>query len=276
MKTNQNQSDNTSPNPYPTGFVYGQGIANPQALSLSGLKISRALQALLEVQGEVLELGCGGGQYLRALRKARPELSLAAVDLDPQALRCIEDIADAQCTVADVQSLPFQDGRFAAIVGFDILEHVEDPKRVLQESVRVLAPGGILHLYVPCEGNPKTIYVRKGHAIKAKFGGHQQQYTTQQLQLLLEASGFESIQLRHADYWLTQKFDYMFFNRVAKSSDPKALWAAQALQKGGGLKGWCLRVVRHVLSALTWLEGSLRLSSNGAMGVHISARKKGA
>ncbi|MCK5242312.1 class I SAM-dependent methyltransferase [bacterium] len=274
MKTNQNQSANSSPNPYPPGFVYGRGVANPRSWSLSGLKIKRALRALRAVQGEVLELGCGGGQYLRALRRARPKQALAAVDLDPQALRCVEDIAEVQGTVADVQALPFKDQRFAAVMGFDILEHVNDPKRVLTESARVLVPGGILHMYVPCEGNSNTIYVKKGHVVKAKFGGHQQQYTTQQLIDLLKDSGFEILRQRHADYFITQQFDYMFFNRVARSNNPQALWAAQALQTNGGLKGWCLRQARRVLSVITWLEGSIRHSARGAMGVHVTARKR--
>jgi hypothetical protein len=50
------------PSPYPRGFVYGQGEASPFALSLTGLKLARALRALAPVQGRVLELGCGGGQ----------------------------------------------------------------------------------------------------------------------------------------------------------------------------------------------------------------------
>lgn len=147
------------------------GEADPRAWSLSGLKIARALAALAPVRGRVLELGCGGGQYLRALRRHRPDLSPCGVDLDDGAVAEAGRIPGVESVRADVQKLPFQDGVFAAVIGFDILEHVPDPACVLAEACRVLAPGGVLHMYVPCEGNPGTVYVRRGHALKARWGG---------------------------------------------------------------------------------------------------------
>ncbi|MCD4812265.1 class I SAM-dependent methyltransferase [bacterium] len=261
-------------NVYPQGFVFGQGEADPKALSLSGLKIARALQALGPVKGCVLELGCGGGQYLRALQRYRPDLELFAVDLDAQAVAAVNTIPQVTCMPADVSALPFEDHQFQAVMGFDILEHVDDPGKVLREAVRVLQPGGLLHLYVPCEGNPGTVYVKKGHACKAEFGGHQQQYTTDGLAALIEKNGFDRVEIRYADYWLTQQFDYAFFSRLAKSAHPESLWAAQALRQGGGLQGWVLRQIRRALSVLAWLEGTLRTGPQGAMGVHVTARKR--
>lgn len=262
--------------PYPAGFVFGRGEADPNAWSLSGLKISRALRALRKVKaGAVLELGCGGGQYLRALRRHRPDLNLAAVDLDSAAVDCARRIPEADCRLADAGRLPFPDGTFQAVLGFDILEHVPEPDRVLSEAARVLAPGGIFHLYVPCEGNPGTVYARKGHAFKAKWGGHCQAFTTKDLLARLAGRGFEIETVRHADYPLTQWFDYAFFKRLEQSRHPEILWAAQALVPGGGGKGRVLRAARVCLSALSWLEGSLRRGSRSAMGLHVTARKPG-
>ncbi|MBN1595267.1 class I SAM-dependent methyltransferase [candidate division FCPU426 bacterium] len=260
-------------NPYPRGFVYGQGAADPKAWSLSGLKIARALKALLAVKGRVLELGCGGGQYLRALRRHRPDLELHAVDLDPQAVAGAQAIAGVECVLADAGALPYASGRFSAVLGFDILEHVPDPAGVLTECRRVLGPDGLLHMYIPCEGNPETIYLRKGHDNKALWGGHRHQFTTRRLIDMITSAGFNIADLRHADYWLTQQLDYLFFDRLSKSRDPRALWAAQALHSGGGVKGFVLRWVRRILSAVTWLEGTWRRGSQGAMGVHITAIK---
>ncbi len=274
MIKNRKNPEPGGPNPYPAGFVYGSGEARPRAWSLSGLKVSRALKALAGVEGRVLELGCGGGQYLRALQRRRPDLRLYAVDKDPAAIQTVSRIAGLECRLADVADLPYPDGHFSAVLGFDILEHVEDPDRVLRECARVLATGGRLHLYVPCEGNPGTVYVRRGHAVKAKWGGHCQQFTTPDLLTRLGRAGFTVLAFRPADYWLTQQFDYTFFKRLDRSEHPKALWAAQSLRPGGGLAGWALRRARCLLSALSWLEGSLRRGERGAMGVHVTAVKK--
>lgn len=260
--------------PYPKGFVFGQGEARPGALSLTGLKLSRALASLAGVRGRVLELGCGGGQYLRGLRRQRPDLDLFAIDLDPAAVKAVCQEPGITCRRADAARLPFAAGYFSAVVGFDILEHVPDPDRVLRECHRVLSPGGALHLYVPCEGNSGTVYARRGHRVKAKWGGHCQQFTTSDLLRRIRGAGFEMRQVRHADYWLTQQLDHMFFQRLDRSPDPAKLWAAQSLRPGGGPQGWLLRQARRLLSAASWLEGSLRQSARGAMGAHVTAVKK--
>jgi SAM-dependent methyltransferase len=50
---------------------------------------------------------------------------------------------------ADAHDLPFAAARFQRIECDAVLEHVHDPGRVVQELVRVLAPGGYLHLVTP-------------------------------------------------------------------------------------------------------------------------------
>ncbi|HEV8396897.1 MAG TPA: methyltransferase domain-containing protein [Vicinamibacterales bacterium] len=44
---------------------------------------------------------------------------------------------------------PFQDGRFEQIYAYDVLEHVNDVPRVLEEIHRVSRPGATLHVTVP-------------------------------------------------------------------------------------------------------------------------------
>jgi SAM-dependent methyltransferase len=45
--------------------------------------------------------------------------------------------------------LPFADASFDVVYARNVLEHTEDPIKVLEEGVRVLRPGGILHAEVP-------------------------------------------------------------------------------------------------------------------------------
>ena len=88
-----------------------------------------------------LEVGPG-------MRPRLPAAGTSFLDLSPG---CVERLrqagADAYCGSAT--SLPFTDRRFALVCAFDIIEHVEDDRRVLSELVRVLADDGRLVLSLP-------------------------------------------------------------------------------------------------------------------------------
>jgi SAM-dependent methyltransferase len=64
------------------------------------------------------------------------------INLDVVAVPGVDVAADAQC-------LPFPDGIFQRVECDAVLEHVEDPHRVMAEMERVLKPGGYLHLVTP-------------------------------------------------------------------------------------------------------------------------------
>lgn len=51
--------------------------------------------------------------------------------------------------VCDISSIPETDGSFDAVLCTEVLEHVPDPVRALEELARVLKPGGTLILSVP-------------------------------------------------------------------------------------------------------------------------------
>jgi SAM-dependent methyltransferase len=51
--------------------------------------------------------------------------------------------------VADIEQLPFADGSVSAIECDAVLEHVRAPGKAVAECLRVLRPGGSLHVVVP-------------------------------------------------------------------------------------------------------------------------------
>ena len=108
----------------------------------------------------VLELGCGNG--LAAAYFAPSVASLVATDLpeeDPSAHsigleRAVElmemlDLSNVTIEGASAVDLPFPDDSFDAVYSLYVLEHVPDRHRTLQETRRVLKPGGRMIATVP-------------------------------------------------------------------------------------------------------------------------------
>lgn len=102
------------------------------------------------LQGRViLDLGCGMGGLTTAL--ALSGASVQPLDFNPHychitRLRGARYGLDFSPVNAAGERLPFRDGHFDLIVCMDVLEHVEDPERLLSEISRCLKPGGLCQL----------------------------------------------------------------------------------------------------------------------------------
>src|SRR5687768_17422830 len=111
------------------------------------------LQRLVEESGvdagsRVLEVGCGTGNYLLALRALT---GCAAWGLDPAPAM----LANARVRVGaegvdwregHAEALPFAPSTFDLIFAVDVIHHVEDRSAFFRQAVRALVPGGRLCL----------------------------------------------------------------------------------------------------------------------------------
>lgn len=105
------------------------------------------LRVLGDVRGkDVLEYGCGGGQWSIALARmgARP----VGLDLSLGQLRYARELADRvgvrlPLVHADAERAPFADGSFDVVMCDHGAMTFADPHRTLPEVSRMLRPGGI-------------------------------------------------------------------------------------------------------------------------------------
>lgn len=104
-----------------------------------------ALRGRVPAAGRVLEIGCGTGANLRALRDAGYETM--GFELDPVACRHCFDLPVARADALDPWPLP--DNSVDAVVMLDVLEHLGDPGAAVDQMRRVLKPGGVACLMVP-------------------------------------------------------------------------------------------------------------------------------
>ncbi|TIN25422.1 MAG: class I SAM-dependent methyltransferase [Mesorhizobium sp.] len=101
---------------------------------------------------QVLEVGAGTLAHLPFVRH-RFERYIAS-DFDQSVLDAVKDAPHpkgVELLKLDGSSLPFQDNSFNRLIATHVLEHVPFPHLAIQEWVRVLKPGGVLSLILPCD-----------------------------------------------------------------------------------------------------------------------------
>lgn len=94
--------------------------------------------------GRVLDIGCGSGRFLRAMRSAGWEVAgLELNDETATAARKVHGLAVE--TTLDA----FGDQSFDLITITHVLEHIRDPSGMLRRCVSLLKPGGVMAVAVP-------------------------------------------------------------------------------------------------------------------------------
>jgi SAM-dependent methyltransferase len=144
----------------------------------------------------VLDLGCGAGRFVGALRRAGAEP--VGVEIARAALeRAARNAPGADLRLLEPDgSLPLEHGSADLVWCSEVLEHVADTDHVLLEVRRVLRPGGRLLATVPYHGRVKGALIALT-GFEAHFdprGDHLRFYTRRSLSAALEA--FERVSVR--------------------------------------------------------------------------------
>lgn len=138
----------------------------------------------------VLEVGCAHGHLLRALQTAGI-FEFEGIDYSEGSLEHLRS-SGMKVSLASLEEKNYPDESFDLVVGFHVLEHVQEPNRFAREVHRILSPGGKFYLQVPCVTHWRAR--QAGKAWKA-FGppAHLWYFSPQAMRHFLSNNGFRVI-----------------------------------------------------------------------------------
>lgn len=151
-------------------FFYNISGISPQKITDDVLSFEKPHEQLAVLQKfckildnkKLLEVGSGFGNFVVV---ARQKYNIDAYGVEPSSegfddsFSIAKEILSENGVDPDVivngkgEALPFTDNSFDICYSSNVLEHVDDPKKVITEMVRVTRPGGIIQIVVPNYGS---------------------------------------------------------------------------------------------------------------------------
>ena len=189
----------------PEGFwgrmmVAGMNGGSHAAMAPWGLDL-----ADVPADGEIIDIGCGGGANLARLMDRSLRAKVTGVDYSPVSVEKsrkvnADAIAKGRCKVleASVSSLPFKENTFGMATAFETVYFWPDIEKSFAEVRRVLSPGGRFLIVNEDDGlsgnNEKWEKMIEG----------MHTYTPEELDRHLAAAGFRDITVHRNEpkHWL--------------------------------------------------------------------------
>lgn len=157
--------------------------------------------------GNILEIGCGRGYYEGFLSYVYPSMTITAIDQNSEYLNIAKRYTQSKRVafeMGDALSLRYEKNSFNGILASEVLEHLSDDAKALQEMYRVLKPGGIVMITVPNASYPflwdPLNYVLETVAgthvskdiwwLAGIWADHVRLYTKKQLVTVCQSAGF--------------------------------------------------------------------------------------
>ena len=142
---------------------------------------------------KILDVGCGEGRFLSLLKEyGDPVWELVGLDLDEKAAELCRR-KGFRCETARIEDFAKRE-KFDVIIMFQLIEHVDNPRLVIESMRGMLTPGGILVLETP---NPRGLdynIFKKSWWAHYHFPRHWHLFTPESLGKILVESGYVDIQ----------------------------------------------------------------------------------
>lgn len=109
-----------------------------------------------KTDGKILDIGCADGVFTKVIfEKAKPQ-KIIGVDILPKSVTWAKKHwknPKMEFTAADAENLKYKSNTFDAVFILEVLEHVNDPQKVLFDVKRILKKNGYAIFLVPTDSS---------------------------------------------------------------------------------------------------------------------------
>ncbi len=207
--------------------------------------IIEVLRSKLPAGAEVLDVGCGNGVISRSL--GAQGFKVRGIDVSEKAIakaRSLNTLPNVRFEVVSAEQLVAEGSRYYAVICSEVLEHLQEPGKLLNTLYQSLQPDGILVVTVPNGKGPREALVtrpfismqQKGDwrwktllKIKSAFGykgttkqsdaedlTHIQFFTRSSLKELASANRFRIVRFGKTNF-IEDVFPFSFFTKKIKT-----------------------------------------------------------
>jgi ubiquinone/menaquinone biosynthesis C-methylase UbiE len=151
-------------------------------------------------QINVLDAGCGFGQYSYFIAKKFRNSNVIGVDINEERIKESEKFAreegieNLKFDIADLENLNYEES-FDLILAVDVLEHIENDVKVLKNFYRALKKDGLLIISTPSSLGGSDVHSDEDASFIEEHIRHG--YSQDEIKSKLEEAGFEDITFKY-------------------------------------------------------------------------------
>jgi len=188
-------------------------------------KLNKIISLTGELKPNVLDIGCGWGNFLEVLKKNN--ISYLGVDSSKEAIKiCTKK--GLNCQIASISHLIENGQKYSAITCFQVLEHLKNPLDFLTSIKNLLKTNGVLILTTPNNDSPLRKILKQKWPVY-NTDSHFVFYNKNTLKKIMFKTGFKKIKVRldsprfmSLTYIISRTFlrEFKFLNNIPIPTDP--------------------------------------------------------
>lgn len=156
------------------------------------------LKTIIPIEGKMVDIGCHSGLFTKKIINVVKPKDIYGIDISAQAIKKAKKrIKNGKFQIADAQKLPFKNNFFDIAFCLEMIEHVDDPKKVIKEIYRVLKKDGCAIILIPTDNLLfRTIWFLWNLRYPVWKHVHIQSFKNDSLEKIVKKEGFKIILIK--------------------------------------------------------------------------------